>query len=176
MITTHLLPKFDCSFYSLTVLQVKDVFSRDEELYRKRHYRAHWQPLCAIFGLFGCSMIVVFSGWPAIYLLSRYDVLKPDHSIKPVQSLVGDLVGAYLGVNIPCAPQLVIIRWLTTFFTQPVLFIILFFIYKFIYGTRFRRLCDFENAYFLPNFDREPLATRPHGTREWLKGIWSFTK
>ncbi|ERF68588.1 hypothetical protein EPUS_04686 [Endocarpon pusillum Z07020] len=139
----------------LTTLDEKDVFSRDEELYRKRHYRAHWQPLCAIFGLAGCLLVVMFSGWPAIYLLKNYDAVKPDQSIKPQLMLIGDLLGAYLG---------------------PLLFLSLFIIYKFVYGTEFRSLSDFEDAYFLPNFDQEPLAKRPHGFKAWIKEIWSFVK
>lgn len=43
-------------------------------------------------------MVVMFSGWPAIYLLKNYDSVKPDQSIKPRLMLTGDLLGAYLGV------------------------------------------------------------------------------
>jgi hypothetical protein len=60
--------------------------------------------------------------------------------------------------------------------SQPVLFLSLFLGYKFGYDTKFRSLSDFEHAYFLPNYDREPLAERPQGFKEWVKEIWSFTK
>lgn len=59
---------------------------------------------------------------------------------------------------------------------QPILFFSIFIIYKFVYGTRFRSLSDFEDAYFLPNFDQEPHSKRPHGFKAWIKEIWSFVK
>ena len=121
----------------------------------------------------------MFSGWPAIYLLKNHNSVKPDQSIKPQLMLIGDLLGAYLGVcslypfSCHSYPQ-GLCR--ANHVLQPILFLSLFIIYKIVYGTRFRSVSDFEDAYFLPNFDQEPLAKRPHGFKAWIKEIWSFTK
>lgn len=72
---------------------------RDSEEFQERYYRAHWQPLCAIFGLFSCTMVVLFSGWSAIYLLMARDTLSTADILKDPGSLVGDVVGAYSGVS-----------------------------------------------------------------------------
>jgi amino acid transporter len=72
---------------------------RDSKEYINKHYRAHWQPLCAIFGLFGCIMIVIFSGWPAIYLLSAGEAFLTENRLKPKDYLAADVVGAYSGVS-----------------------------------------------------------------------------
>lgn len=40
---------------------------RDKPYYRNKHYRAHWQPMWAIIGLGLCTMLMLFSGWAAIY-------------------------------------------------------------------------------------------------------------
>ena len=122
----------------------------------------------------------MFSGWPAIYLLKNYDAVKPDQSIKPQLMLTGDLLGAYLGVcslhysHATLTHEASVCR--ANHVLQPILFLSLFIIYKLVYGTRFRSLSDFEDAYFLPNFDQEPLAKRPHGFKAWIKEIWSFAK
>jgi amino acid transporter len=72
---------------------------RDSDYYQREHYRAHWQPLCAIFGLFACIIVVIFSGWPAIYLLRARDTLSTVDAIKDSGSLAGYVVGAYSGVS-----------------------------------------------------------------------------
>ncbi|MCJ1283638.1 Cationic amino acid transporter 2 [Xylographa opegraphella] len=132
-------------------LENHEIFSRDDDLYRQQHYRAHWQPLCAIFGLVACVLIVLFSGWPAIYLLR----VGAPSTVKPTSYLIADVVGAYVG---------------------PVLFIVLYVLYKLIYKTRLQSLRDFENAYFLPEFDDEPRAEVPKGWRGVLGVVWSLIR
>jgi hypothetical protein len=80
-----------------------NVLGRDSDEYRKNYYRAHWQPTCAITGLVGCTLIVLFSGWPAIYLLKEKNTLSTASDLKGTLDLVGDIIGAYSGVrpNIP---------------------------------------------------------------------------
>ena len=89
----------DVSQYSLKKLKENGAYSRDWEEYKKNHYRGHWQPLCAIFGLFACTMVVLFSGWPAIYLLSTKRRLAPADKLKSNGVLVADLLGAYSSVS-----------------------------------------------------------------------------
>ncbi|KAI9800303.1 MAG: Cationic amino acid transporter 2 [Piccolia ochrophora] len=141
----------------LTQLEKNEVFSRDDPTYKKKHYRAHWQPLWAIFGLFACTMIIIFSGWPAIYLLCEKGNLDPRIRLKHDKLLAADIIGAYSG---------------------PLVFITCYLGYKIIYRTRFQRFRDFENEYFLPEFDREPLEPY-HAGPKWkriLSETWSFIK
>jgi amino acid transporter len=65
------------------------------------YYRAHWQPLCAYFGLLGCVILVIFSGWAAIYILSARRTLGPNDDLKSSGKLIADLVGAYSAVLFP---------------------------------------------------------------------------
>ncbi|MCJ1379437.1 Cationic amino acid transporter 2 [Xylographa soralifera] len=132
-------------------LETHEIFSRDDDVYRRRHYRAHWQPLCAIFGLVACLLIVLFSGWPAIYLLHT----GVPSTIKPTSYLIADVVGAYVG---------------------PVLFVMLYVVYKLIYKTKLQSLRDFENAYFLPEFDGEPRGEMGKGWRRVLGEVWSLVR
>lgn len=76
---------------------------RDSPTYRGKHYRGHWQPLCAILGLVACIAIIIFSGWPAIYLLRARDSLSTKDKLKSKGDLGADVVGAYAGVS-ACAP------------------------------------------------------------------------
>jgi hypothetical protein len=80
-----------------------NVLGRDSDEYKKNYYRAHWQPTCAITGLVGCTLIVLFSGWPAIYLLKERNTLSTASDLKGTLDLIGDVIGAYSGVrpNIP---------------------------------------------------------------------------
>ena len=73
-------------FYSQTL-------NRDSESYRQKHYRAHWQPLWAILGLVLCSLLMLFSGWAAIY-----DLAAKSKNVSRADSIV-DLIAAYLGVS-----------------------------------------------------------------------------
>jgi len=53
----------------------------------------------ALFGLFGCIMIVIFSGWPSAYLLSAGHEFLDEHELKPRPYLAADVAGAYAGVS-----------------------------------------------------------------------------
>jgi hypothetical protein len=84
---------------SLHLLKKRFSFSRDDDEYRQRYYRAHWQQLCAIFGLADCVLIAGFSGWSAIYLF-RFDGMQlPEGGLKDTKLLIADVVGAYSGVS-----------------------------------------------------------------------------
>ncbi|KAI9805099.1 MAG: hypothetical protein M1825_000933 [Sarcosagium campestre] len=133
----------------------QDVFSRDDPAYEQKHYRASWQPLCAWFGLGGCSLIIFTSGWPAIYLLSERESLA--EGIKAPKYLIFDVIGAYIG---------------------PLLFLCLYLGYKVYHETSSRSLADFEDSYFLPEFDGEA-APANVGIRDWkyrVREVWSLIK
>lgn len=83
----------------------KRLINRDSDHYIKYHYRAHWQPLWAIFGLIACTLLMTFGGWAAIYDLCK--VRKgPDGRVVQVVAR-GDsafaIVAAYLGVSLFCS-------------------------------------------------------------------------
>ena len=77
----------------------KRLYNRDDDDYKTRYYRAHWQPACAIIGLVGCLLAMVFSGWPAIYLLREGGSVKPEGGLKSAKNLGADIAGAYIGVS-----------------------------------------------------------------------------
>ncbi len=85
--------------YSLTQLRDNYDFSRDGDVYQMKHYRARWQPMWAILGLIGSGLIILFSGWPAIYILRARHTLSTDALLKDNKYLAADLVGAYSGVS-----------------------------------------------------------------------------
>lgn len=68
--------------------------NRDGADYKKRHYRAHWQPAWAILGLVLCTLLMLFSGWAAIY-----DLCAKSPGVDRGDAIV-DLVAAYLGVSL----------------------------------------------------------------------------
>lgn len=144
----------------LTQLKKNHSLSRGSDLYKDKHYRAHWQPGCAIFGLFACVMIVVFSGWPAIYLLVAEDSLAKAvrERLKPSRYFAADVVGAYSG---------------------PILFFLLYGTYKLLYRTRLRTFREYEDMYFLPEFDKEPLHHDGPLKPRWryaLRVTWSLLR
>ena len=69
------------------------IIDRDGKTYKSKHYRAHWQPLWAYLGLLLCSLLMIFSGWAAIY-----DLVAKSEGVKKGDAIV-DLVAAYLGVS-----------------------------------------------------------------------------
>lgn len=73
----------------------KRTIDRDSPFYRLRHYRAHWQPLWAILGFTLCTLLMLFSGWSAIY-----DLCVKSAAVDWRDSVV-DLVASYLGVSLP---------------------------------------------------------------------------
>ena len=74
---------------------------RDGEDYTKLHYRAHWQPIWAVIGLTTCTLLMVFSGWAAIFNLCN------NASAVSREDAIVDLVAVYLGVinATICEPQ-----------------------------------------------------------------------
>ena len=56
------------------------------------------------------------------------------------------------------------------------MFVVLYVVYKLIYGTRVQSLKDFEDAYFLPAFDGEPPSDVRPGWRGVLEEIWSLVR
>ena len=72
----------------------RNVIDRDNERYKDKHYRAHWQPLWAIIGLVLCLLLIVFSGWAAVY-----DLRVKSKGVSETDSVV-DLVSTYLGVSV----------------------------------------------------------------------------
>lgn len=84
-------------FLAATKYYKRTTINRDAEEYRDRHYRAHWQPLWAILGLVLCTLLMVFSGWSAIYKLCA-----ESPGVDRGDAIV-DLVASYLGVgSLPC--------------------------------------------------------------------------
>lgn len=71
----------------------KKTLDRNGPSYRKKHYRAHWQPVWAILGLVLSTLLMVFSGWAAIY-----DLVAKSPGVNRADSIV-DLIAAYLGVS-----------------------------------------------------------------------------
>ena len=70
------------------------IMNRDGKAYKSNHYRAHWQPLWAILGLLLCSLLMLFSGWSAVY-----DLVARSKGVERSDS-IADLVAAYLGVSV----------------------------------------------------------------------------
>ncbi|KAL8951015.1 MAG: hypothetical protein Q9222_002991 [Ikaeria aurantiellina] len=138
-------------FYNKTI-------DRDGQGYRDKHYRAHWQPLWAILGLTLCTLLMVFSGWAAIYDLS---VKSPD--VDRGDSIV-DLVASYLGVHTsdPCDETDADLS------AQPFLFFMILIIYKLVKRTRIRSVVDdMRDVWFVryAPLDEEELA-RPSKRRK----------
>jgi len=65
-------------------------------MYRRKHYRAHWQPLWAILGFVLCILLMLFSGWTSIY-----ELCVENPGVARRESIV-DLVASYLGVSLRC--------------------------------------------------------------------------
>ena len=70
----------------------RNIIDRESPDYKKRHYRAHWQPFWAILGLLLCSLLIIFSGWAAVF-----DLSAKSPGVSQENSIV-DLVAAYIGV------------------------------------------------------------------------------
>jgi hypothetical protein len=108
---TRLTQNLIFDFRSLTLHQKSKakLIIRDSAAYKAKHYRAHWQPVCAWVGLTGCIAIILFSGWPAIHLLRTWDSLTERGILKSKGSLGADIAGAYAGVSFHsqfCLPDL----------------------------------------------------------------------
>ena len=70
------------------------IMDRDAPAYNQNHYRAHWQPIWALLGLFLCSLLVLTGGWAAIY-----DLVAKSKGVSRRDSIV-DLIAVYVGVSI----------------------------------------------------------------------------
>jgi amino acid transporter len=162
-----------------------DKLSRDEPDYTTKYYRAHWQPLCAYFGLLGFTLLVIFSGWAAIYILSARRKLEGNDSLKSSEKLIADLIGAYSGVK--CSPpDLAMLALCTDMLLQPILFFILYITYKRIHHTRIRPLRQIdEDIYLTPFRDPDQMDADQTDTDErvelrswgdWAREIWSFVR
>ncbi|KAL8704701.1 MAG: hypothetical protein Q9201_002163 [Fulgogasparrea decipioides] len=103
------------SYYRRTI-------DRDSEAYRKKHYRAHWQPLWAILGLTLCTLLMFFSGWAAIY-----DLCAKSPGVDQGDSIV-DLLASYLG---------------------PFLFITILISYKLVKRTKIREMEDLRDVWYV---------------------------
>jgi len=137
-------------------LRKRDKLSRDDPPYTTMYYRAHWQPLCAYFGLLGCILLVIFSGWAAIYILSARRKLGGNDGLKSSGKLAADLIGAY---------------------SAPIIFFILYITYKYIHSTSIRPLRDLNETLYLPpefEWDTTPMV-HPRSCGDWLREIWSLT-
>lgn len=82
-------------------LQRLDRISRDGSPYMDLYYRGHWQPFCAYVGLLGCTLLVLFSGWVPIYILSAKGKLGGNDNLLGNNALIAQIVGAYSGVSFP---------------------------------------------------------------------------
>ncbi|KAL8686801.1 MAG: hypothetical protein Q9218_006857 [Villophora microphyllina] len=119
------------------------------------HYRAHWQPLWAILGLTLCTLLMVFSGWAAIY-----DLCAKSPGVDWRDSVV-DLVASYLG-------QLG---------EPPLLFFVVLISYKFAKGTTIRSMSDMRDVWFVrdvPDETDDPPKRRKRPNRfyeflSWVK-------
>lgn len=125
------------------------IMDRDGRAYKSNHYRAHWQPLWAVLGIFLCSLLLLFSGWSAIY-----DLVVRSKGIARRDSIV-DIVAAYLGVSISRGK----FKSTVLNFLQPVLFFLIYLSYKWRYGTRFRSMNEMANVWFPANVPDEDEKT-----------------
>lgn len=71
-----------------------NTINRDSSYYKAIHYRAHWQPMWAIMGLALCTIIMLSTGWAAIY-----DLCAQTKGVRKEDSIV-DLATTYLGVSL----------------------------------------------------------------------------
>ena len=77
-----------------------NTIDRNESYYKDKHYRAHWQPMWAIIGFVLCTIIMLSSGWAAIY-----DLCAKTKGITKEDSIV-DLATAYVGVSWASSPPI----------------------------------------------------------------------
>ena len=75
--------------------QYSAAINRDSADYTLKYYRARWQPLPALVGLVACCLLIVFSGWAAVYQLVRGE----ESTGVGKSDAVMDLLASYLGVS-----------------------------------------------------------------------------
>lgn len=141
----------------LDTLKKDNTLSRDDPPYTTKYYRAHWQPLCAYFGLLCFSLLVLFSGWAAVYILSARRKLGSNDSLKSNEKLAADLIGSYAG---------------------PIIFFTLYITYKCIRRTKIIPIENLDDDLYLtpdlPYDDSERVELR--SWRDWVKEIWGLIK
>ena len=116
-----------------------NTINRDSDTYQDKHYRAHWQPLWAYLGLVLCVLLIISSGWGAIY-----DLCAKTEGVTMEDSLV-DLTSVYLGVS-----HTGTIKVQVTLLTpeKPTLFIGIYLGNKVIYKTDIKSYMSFEDKWF----------------------------
>ncbi|KAL8911327.1 MAG: hypothetical protein Q9171_003492 [Xanthocarpia ochracea] len=127
----------------------KRTLNRDGKGYREKHYRAHWQPLWAILGLVLCTLLMIFSGWAAIY-----DLAARSPGVNRADSIV-DLIAAYLG---------------------PFLFFIILISYKLLKRTRIRSIDDMRNVWFVRDAAEDEEYTRKTTRRAQRNRFYEFLR
>jgi hypothetical protein len=69
------------------------VFGRNVPSYEERYFRARRQPFWSLVVLGGCLLLILTSGWTAIYQLPSVS------ETGAKEELVIEILGAYLGVR-----------------------------------------------------------------------------
>jgi hypothetical protein len=77
------------------------VLSRNDKLYIASLFKSRWQPLPAYIGMVGCSFVIIWSGFPPLYILAARHTLTSSDDLKDTVALVFDVIGAYIGVRKP---------------------------------------------------------------------------
>ncbi|KAL8770007.1 MAG: hypothetical protein Q9194_005297 [Teloschistes cf. exilis] len=127
----------------------KRTIDRDSPFYSLRHYRAHWQPLWAILGFVLCTLLMLFSGWSAIYSLCA-----KSSGVDWSDSVV-DLVAFYLG---------------------PIIFALILITYKLVKKTAIRDMNDMRDVWFVKDVpdedDEKNTPKQRHKNRFWEFLSW----
>ena len=133
-----------------------NTINRDSDTYQDKHYRAHWQPLWAYLGLVLCVLLIISSGWGAIY-----DLCAKTEGVTKEDSLV-DLTSVYLGVSHTGA-----IKVQRTLLTpeKPALFVGVYLGYKIIYKTSIQSYISFEDKWFPQDVYIDAQGGLPTGNR-----------
>lgn len=96
----------------LDELEKRRIFSRNDPRYIRYLFKSQWQPLFAYIGIIGCGIVILFSGFPALFIIKARSSLTDVSNLKKAEALVWDAIGAYFG---------------------PLLFLCLYFAYKYGY-------------------------------------------
>jgi amino acid transporter len=125
------IPNLDV--HSLDELEKRRIFSRNDSRYIRYLFKSRWQPLFAYIGIIGCGIVILFSGFPALFILGARSSLTNVSNLKKAEALVWDVIGAYFGVRrlsfsgARSCPSLKLTH------SQPLLFLCLYFVYKYGY-------------------------------------------
>ncbi|KAL8664374.1 MAG: hypothetical protein Q9202_003063 [Teloschistes flavicans] len=133
---------FTFSALTAAIKFYKRTIDRDSQSYRVRHYRAHWQPLWAILGFILCTLLMLFSGWNAIY-----NLYAKSPGVNWRDSVV-DLGASYLGVSL-LVLSTVRKEIHSNHHSQPLIFGIVCIAYKLIKKTTIRDMNDMRDVWFV---------------------------